>query len=349
MLLRGFSFNYVPWKFTFLVNCLLTVLLFLFVFFKSGNIELADYFLWYLGSYIILAILFAYLMTNKVFSELEEIRRHLLVLRRPGIIVKPFTGNINVLKAEIRLLLDEWNSESREELIQMKQVETFRREFLSNVSHELKTPIFSVQGYVNTLLDGGIDDSDINMLYLTKAAKAIDRLVDMVEDLEAITKLESGELMIEKRTFDLAELVTDVFDSIELIASEKKITLSCDSKGPQYIFADKDLIRQVLVNLLVNSLKYGKKDGSTVVRLTVIDKDVLVEVEDDGIGIEKRHLSRLFERFYRVDKSRAREQGGTGLGLAIVKHILDAHGSAIVVNSVPGQGSVFTFSLPLSG
>lgn len=322
--------------------------LLVFDFFKPWKIELVDYLLFFGFLFPITAILLAFSIVGRLFFEMEDLRREILFLQRPGVITKPFNGHLDALINEIKVLLKDWNTESKEELIQMKQVETFRREFLSNVSHELKTPIFSVQGYVNTLLDGGIDDSDINMLYLTKAAKAIDRLVVMVEDLEAITKLESGELMIEKRTFDLAELVTDVFDSIELIASEKKITLSCDSKGPQYIFADKDLIRQVLVNLLVNSLKYGKKDGSTVVRLTVIDKDVLVEVEDDGIGIEKRHLSRLFERFYRVDKSRAREQGGTGLGLAIVKHILDAHGAAIVVNSVPGQGSVFTFSLPLS-
>lgn len=240
-----------------------------------------------------------------------------------------------------------WESERDEEIAQLKKLETFRREFLGNVSHELKTPIFSIEGYIHTLLDGGLEDKDINVHYLQRAAKSVDRLCLIVEDLEAISKLESGELELEFRSFDLHDLIKEVFDSLELPARERRITMGfkegCDK--PFYVFADKERIRQVLVNLVVNSIKYGRDGGKTVVGIYDFDEKYLIEVTDTGIGIDTPHLPRLFERFYRVDKSRSREQGGTGLGLAIVKHLIEAHGETINVRSAIGVGSTFGFTL----
>jgi len=204
-----------------------------------------------------------------------------------------------------------------------------------------------VQGYVHTLLDGGIEDKDINLLYLKKAAKSIDRLISIVDDLESVSKIEGGELILEKRTFDINEWVKDTLESLEIMAKEQGVKLQVDPKTDQayYVNADKNAIRQVLVNLIVNSIKYGKQDGITEISYTEDVNKVLVHIKDNGIGISVDDQSRLFERFYRVDKSRSREQGGTGLGLAIVKHIVEAHNGVIGVNSEPGKGSTFSFSL----
>ncbi len=225
--------------------------------------------------------------------------------------------------------------------------EQFRREFLSNVSHELKTPIFNVQGYIETLLDGGLDDREVNMDYLQKAGKGMERMINIVDDLQTISMLESGKLPLDKRTFDITELIKDVFASIDMTARDKLVTLSikegCDE--PHYVKADKERIRQVLVNLLVNAINYGKWKGIAVVGIYDMDDNLLVEITDDGIGISESHLPRLFERFYRVDRGRSRQDGGTGLGLAIVKHIIEGHGQQVNVRSKPNVGSTFGFKL----
>ena len=203
---------------------------------------------------------------------------------------------------------------------------------------------------MHTLIDGGIEDQDINILYLNKAAKSIDRLINIVADLESISKLEAGELDIEPRTFDICELVKEVIESLELQAKEKNVKLFINESNdkPFYVFADKDRIRQVMVNLLLNSIKYGKRDGRTEVKFNDQGDAIMIDVADNGIGVEQYQLPRLFERFYRVDKSRSREQGGTGLGLSIVKHILEAHHQSIFVDSEIDVGSTFSFSLKKS-
>lgn len=248
---------------------------------------------------------------------------------------------------EIDKKLGEWEEEKKEEISHLMKMELFRKEFLGNVSHELKTPIFSVQGYVHTLLDGGIEDKDINMLYLKKAAKSIDRLISIVDDLESVSKIEGGEMILEKQTFDINDWVKDTLESLELMAKEHDVALQLDTKSDRafYVNADKNAIRQVLVNLIVNSIKYSGVDGVTEISYSEEADKVLVHIKDNGIGISSEDQNRLFERFYRVDKSRSREQGGTGLGLSIVKHIVESHGGAIGVNSEPGKGSTFTFSL----
>ncbi len=243
--------------------------------------------------------------------------------------------------------VESWMNDRTKEIQQLKKMEKYRKEFIGNVSHELKTPVFNIQGYILTLLDGGMDDPDINKLFLKRTEKSIDRMISIIEDLEAISKLESGELKLEKEIVDLRRLVEDVFEMQEMRAREKKITLRSgeDLDKPVYVNIDKQRIHQVLSNLVVNSINYGKKKGETVVNVYDMDNRVLVEVKDDGIGISEKHLPRIFERFYRVDKSRSREQGGTGLGLSIVKHIIEAHGQSINVSSEQGKGTSFTFTL----
>lgn len=241
----------------------------------------------------------------------------------------------------------EWENEKILEIEQLKKLEVYRKEFVANVTHELKTPLFSIQGYIHTLLDGALEDEKVNKIFLEKASRNVDRLTNLISDLEVITQLESGSYTLEQEVFDIHMLTNDVFDSLDLKSSQRKIKLSFQkgSDEPFYVFADKEKIRQVLINLLDNSIKYGKENGNTVVSFYEIDENILVEVTDDGNGIDEQHLNRLFERFYRADKSRSRDIGGTGLGLSIVKHIIEAHGQTINVRSSIGVGTTFGFTL----
>ncbi|MBI1223517.1 MAG: sensor histidine kinase [Bacteroidetes bacterium] len=240
-----------------------------------------------------------------------------------------------------------WAKDQNAEIEELKKLENFRKEFLGNVSHELKTPIFNIQGYIHTLIDGAIDDPEVNVHFLKKAAKSVDRLCDLVEDLINISQLETGQLKMEMEKFDIHALVKDIFESLEMKAMEREISLNfkegCDQ--PFFVYADKYRIRQVLVNLIVNSIKYGKDGGHTFCAFYDMDENILVEISDNGEGIAEKHLPRLFERFYRVDKSRSREAGGNGLGLAIVKHIIEAHDQSINVRSKIGAGTTFGFTL----
>ena len=248
---------------------------------------------------------------------------------------------------EVEQEVAEWADSQQKEIESLKMLEEYRRNFLGNISHELKTPIFSVQGYIHTLLDGGLYDSDINENYLRRAANNADRLLTIVEDLESISRLESGELTLDIRKFNINELVSEVFDDLEIQANEQKVNLQIKEGTDRtfYVAADRENIRQVLVNLITNSIKYGKEGGNTKVGFYDMEKYILVEIADDGIGIGEDHLKHLFDRFYRVDKSRSRTQGGSGLGLSIVKHIIEAHNQTINVRSSVGFGSTFGFTL----
>ena len=260
-----------------------------------------------------------------------------------------FKGTSNIKELDIDTVekeAEEWAEAKEEELRQMKQDENYRREFIGNVSHELKTPIFNIQGYVQTLLDGGLQDDTINMKYLKRADKSVERMINIVEDLEVISRLETEQSELDIQTFDINKLVEEVFDQLEMRANEMKISLQLNNKSnSSKTLGDKDKIQQVLINLVSNSIKYGKKGGKTIIRILDMDDNILVEVADNGIGIDQVSLSRLFERFYRVDKNRSREIGGTGLGLAIVKHILEGHNQTISVRSTKGVGSTFSFIL----
>lgn len=242
-----------------------------------------------------------------------------------------------------------WARDQKEQLDELKKLADFRKEFLGNVSHELKTPIFNIQGYIHTLIDGAIDDPEVNIRFLKNAAKSADRLSDLVADLLAISQLESGELNMEIERFDINVLVKDIYEQLEVRAKERGLSLvikdGCNK--PFYVMADRYRIRQVLLNLVLNSIKYGKENGMTTAAYYDMDENILIEIGDNGEGIPQEHLPRIFERFYRVDKSRARESGpgGTGLGLAIVKHIIEAHQQTINVRSQIGQGTTFGFTL----
>jgi len=241
----------------------------------------------------------------------------------------------------------EWANSQKQEITQLKATEAYRKEFLGNVSHELKTPIFNIQGYVETLLDGAIEDPEVRYLFLQKAATNTERLNALVNDLLDISKMENNAMTMRYQEFEINDLCKEVFESYGKLAKSKHYHLGfkADCDIPFKVLADKDRIRQVLNNLIGNSIAYGKESGHTNIGLYDLDKTILIEVTDDGDGIEAEHLPRLFERFYRTDKSRSRNSGGSGLGLSIVKHIVEAHDQSIDVRSEVGKGTTFTFAL----
>ena len=242
--------------------------------------------------------------------------------------------------------VENWAIQKENEILQMKASETYRREFIGNVSHELKTPIFNIQGYILTLLDGGLYDEEVNMKYLKRTSKSVDRMINIVDDLEVITRLETEETQLEIGEFNIVDLAKDVLDQLELKANDSKIELSIQKEIlTEFVLGDIDKIQQVFANLISNSIKYGKEGGRTEVRFFDMNDNILIEIADDGIGISEMDLPRLFERFYRVDKNRSRKIGGTGLGLAIVKHIIEAHNQTINVRSTVDVGSTFSFIL----
>jgi len=263
-----------------------------------------------------------------------------------------FTSGVNQAN-DIELLttsLKKMNSDKNLEIELLKKEQDFRREFIGNIAHELKTPIFTVQGYVLTLLDGEIEDQKIIKKYLKQTSKGVDRLIYIIKDLDLITKFESGIATLNNKPFDIISAIRNVFELLEMQALENKIVLKFDKDYPNPIVVnvDEERIHQVLTNLIVNSLKYGVKKGVTEVSVELLKENkILIRIADNGEGIDEEHLPRLFERFYRVDKTRNRNQGGSGLGLAIVKHIIEAHDEKILVESESKVGSEFSFSLTL--
>jgi len=253
-------------------------------------------------------------------------------------------------KSEVEVM--SWVEKNKEELDKLRHQEEFRREFLGNLSHELKTPIFSIQGYILTLLEGGLEDENINRAFLERASKGVDRMTGIIEDLDVIAKIESEQLKLNTATVNIVDLAKEIVESLEIKAKKMNVSLSLEWKraGSQEInvLCDRDKIGQVLTNLINNSINYGIENGHTEVRFFDLEDNILIEVSDDGIGIDEKQLPRLFERFYRVDKSRSRNEGGSGLGLAIVKHIVEAHGQNINVRSTIGKGSTFSFTLKKS-
>lgn len=257
------------------------------------------------------------------------------------------TTNMEDLLKKIR----QYDDDQKSEISEMKKQETFRREFIGNLAHELKTPLFTSESYILTLLDGAIDDDEVNKKYLKIAGKAIHRLNLIVKDLDLITKIESGESEIQRTDFDIINLAQNVFEMLEITASKKniKLILEFNDKLPLRVNADNEKIQQVLTNLVENSIKYGKENGTTeLVIQELTENKIIVRVTDNGLGIEEKHFNRLFERFYRVDQSGSRKGGGSGLGLAIVKHIMDAHDEKIYIESEFGVGSEFSFTLEKS-
>jgi two-component system phosphate regulon sensor histidine kinase PhoR len=284
-----------------------------------------------------------------VFREIKQIYELLEKIKRKDY-------NINVSHANedtsnplilIKKEIGEFAENKQKEINELKKLETFRREFLADVSHELKTPIFAAQGFVHTLIDGAINDFEVRDRFLSKAATSLDGLNVLVEDLITISQLEIGEIKMQYSNFDIYKLSEDIFEQLENAAKERNVKLKFYKYSPKssYVYADKVRIGQVMTNLIVNAVKYGKEKGTVLVSFSIEGNEVFVSVKDDGPGIEERHLKRIFERFYRIEKSRSKDKGGSGLGLAIVKHILEAHHSKISVYSKPGEGTIFSFML----
>lgn len=285
-----------------------------------------------------------YRVEHFIYRRVKKIYDDVSLLESTSYVNKPITTDMETLTREVK----KFATDKKMEIEMLKVREEYRREFLGNVSHELKTPLFTVQGYLSTLLDGAINDKTVRKKYLKRAEKGVERLIYIVEDLDMITKLEVGDLNLEFSEFDIVELIQNVFDLLELKADKKKITLAFNNYHiqPISVFGDKDKIQQVVENLIVNSIKYGKKEGATEVAIVnLTNEKVLIRITDNGEGIEKQNIPRLFERFYRVDKSGSRTEGGSGLGLAIVKHIIEAHNEKIYVESEFGIGSEFSFTL----
>jgi len=244
--------------------------------------------------------------------------------------------------------VEAWASDQQKQIAELRKMEAYRREFIGNVSHELKTPIFNIQGYVLTLLDGGLEDARINRSYLERTEKSINRMISIVEDLETISQLESAEIKLKYSHFDMVTLAREVMEALEMDAAAKRISFvfGRDYDPSVMVYADRQNIQQVLTNLMVNAIKYGREEGRIKVSFFDMDKNILTEVTDDGIGIAREEIPRVFERFYRGEKSRSRNQGGgSGLGLAIVKHIIEAHQQTINVRSTPNVGTTFAFTL----
>ena len=282
-----------------------------------------------------------------IYRRIKKIYDDVALLESTPLTSHPVTTDMRTLTAEI----EKFAKDKKIEIDTLKIREEYRKDFLGNVSHELKTPLFTAQGYLETLLDGAINDKNIRKKYLSRANKAVERLIYIVRDLDLITKLEVGDLRLEKEDFNIVELIQSVFDLLEMKAAKKKIVLTFDMVYPKPIMvnADEEKIQQVLTNLLVNSIKYGNENGTTEVSVeNLVKNKVIVRVTDNGEGIPANHIPRLFERFYRVDQSGSRREGGSGLGLSIVKHVIEAHGEKIYVESSKDVGSEFSFTLEKS-
>ena len=299
------------------------------------------------GIFVALALFSLYTIKSYVAYKLKPI--YSIVLSRDVHTNEIFSELRDKRVENIGEELTAWADTNDKEIARLKETEHFRKQYLGNVAHELKTPIFNIQGYISTLLDGGLEDELINRKFLERAEKSIDRLINIVNDLDTISKLESNMNRLDMEKFDIVALAKEIAEQAEMEADKKEIKISVKGAenlpSPFWVLADKHFIGQVFVNLIINSIRYGKQGGATRIRFRDMLDKILVEIEDNGQGIGKEDLPRVFERFYRTDKGRSREQGGTGLGLAICKHIVEAHGERITVRSEPGVGSTFSFTL----
>ncbi len=285
-----------------------------------------------------------YRVEHFIYRRVKKIYDDISLLESSTFRNKSITTDMATLTHE----LEKYARDKKLEIETLKIQEEYRREFVGNVSHELKTPLFTVQGYILTLLDGAMNDKTLRKKYLQRAEKGVERLIYIVQDLDMITKMEVGDLNLSYSKFNIIEVIQSVFDLLEMKADRKGIMLMFDQKyiKPVMVYADRDKVQQVVTNLVVNSIKYGREDGTTEIGIEdLVNNKVIVRVKDNGEGIERKHIPRLFERFYRVDRSGARAEGGSGLGLAIVKHIIEGHDEKLYVESTYGKGSEFSFTL----
>lgn len=324
-----------------------TAVFILFRFVSPSLPTILAYFLLFSGTFLVAyAVILRYLkkyIYRKIKLIYKTIHQEKLKPEEKNKTIDINADIIGVVEKEVA----EWTENQKKELDKYKNWAEYRRNYVGDISHELKTPIFNIQGYIESLLDGALDDPNVNTTFLKRAYTNVDRLQTIVQDLDAIARLESGEVVLEMQTFDIKELGEEVFQDLEMKAKANKVELVFkDGASSGFkVRADREKIRQVLTNLIANSVKYGNDSGVTKVGFYDMDKYILVEVADNGIGIPKEHLNHVFDRFYRVDKSRSRQRGGSGLGLSIVKHIVESHQQTINVRSTPKLGSTFGFTL----
>lgn len=337
---KSYKFAFRSSLFITLISLLILALLLYFLSVFSIVVILIFGLLIFISSFLVLQ----YRAEKFIYKRVKKIYDDVSLLESSTFQDQPVTTDMKTLTEEI----EKFAKGKKLEIETLKVRENYRKEFLGNVSHELKTPLFTVQGYILTLLEGGaLKDKAIRKKYLQRAAKGVERLIYIVKDLDMITKIESGTFNLEYEDFNIIELIQSVFEMLEMKAARKNISLVFDTEYEQVMVrADKERIQQVLINLIVNSIKYGKDDGTTEVSIeNLVKNKIIVRVTDNGEGIEKQNIHRIFERFFRVDKSGSRKEGGSGLGLSIVKHIIEAHKEKIYVESVFGVGSEFSFTM----
>lgn len=330
---------------SFLLGLLVLVLMILLWVFDAKQFSILSFILIPLGASLLSFAVFGYIFQSYLGERIRTLYR---LISNKKFADEEITTSINQdVFSKLELDTKKWASVQSEKIAELKAQEEFRREFLGNLAHELKTPVFSIQGYVLTLLEGGLEDDNVNREFLERALNGVDRISAILEDLDEISKYEFDRYSLKLSVFDIVGLTKKIFGELEKRAEEKGITFEfSESFDPIKVKADMGKISQVITNLISNSISYGTEGGKTIVRFHELDKSqILVEVADNGLGINEKHLPRLFERFYRVDKSRARNIGGSGLGLAIVKHIVEAHGQSIKVRSTEDVGSTFSFTL----
>lgn len=313
------------------------------VFFYSYNGRLSYWLLAVFIAVFVLSFLILQVRMEKyLYSRIKKISKDVRLLDEKSFSAPPITTDMETLTREV----ERFAQNKKLEIETLNIQENYRKEYMGNISHELKTPLFTVQGYILTLLDGAMKDKKVRKKYLQGANRGVERLVHIIKDLDMITQLESGGLVLKRADFNIVSVVENVFELLQMKAAKKNITLTMDREYPPVIVnGDVERIEQVLINLIVNSIKYGKMDGTTEVTLEDFKNKILVRVTDNGEGIAKENLSRIFERFFRVDKSGSRKEGGSGLGLSIVKHIVEAHLEKIYLESQLGVGSEFSFTL----
>lgn len=339
--------NISPRQLSFFTAFVLAVPLSLLVHIVAKN------WLWTLGAFIVILsgsyLLISFVLERFIYRKIKLIYKFIYQTKATK---KEETYYKYVLPAksidDVREDVEAWAEESKQEIELLRQNEQFRREFLQNLSHEFKTPVFAIQGYVDTLLHGALENPAVNKGFLEKTAKNVERLTNLINDLDEISRLERGELVLYKQNFVIQDLVREVFESLSIKAASRRIkcTIKKGCESPLVVNADKERIQQVLLNLVENSIKYGKEDGNIVASMYRTDgKHILVELSDDGIGIAEKYLPRIFERFYRTEEGRSIDVTGSGLGLAICKHIIEAHGQAIHVRSTEDVGTTVGFTL----
>ena len=336
------------YKFAFYSALILSVLAGLILFFLKIYFKLNFNFLYILIFATIFFVVSMLIIQNRVqqfiYKKVQKIYDDVALLDKADVNKKAITSDMDVLSKKV----NEFAERKRLEIEMLQIRESYRREFLGNISHELKTPIFTIQGYILTLLEGAVKKKELRKKYLKRANKGVERLIYIIKDLDMIAKLESGNLNLKSETLDIVDLIKTSFDLLEIKAQKHRILLTFDKEydAPILVKGDKERLEQVLLNLIINSIKYGKFKGTTVASITNFSTNqIAVNITDDGEGISKEHLPRLFERFYRIDQSRSRRQGGSGLGLAIVKHIVESHKQQVFVKSEFGKGSTFSFTL----